>query len=35
MPWLFSSNLLRDQHLHITTPQKVYHQAKSVSGIQK
>lgn len=35
MPWLFPSELLPDKHLHITTPQKVYHQAKRVSGIQK
>lgn len=33
--WLFPSDLLPDRHLHITTPQKVYHQAKTVSGIQK
>lgn len=35
MPWLFPSELLPDKHLHITTPQKVYHQAKGASGIQK
>jgi site-specific recombinase XerD len=35
MPWLFPSDLLPDKHLHITTPQKVYHQAKNASGIQK
>jgi len=35
MPWLFPSDLLSDRHLQISTPQKVYHQAKSASGIQK
>ncbi|MAK49225.1 MULTISPECIES: site-specific integrase [Marinobacter] len=35
MPWLFPSDLLPDKHLHITTPQKVFHQAKRASGIHK
>ena len=33
--WLFPSDLLPDRHLHITTPQKVYHTAKTTSGIEK
>ena len=33
--WLFPSDLLPDRHLHITTPQKVYHTAKATSGIEK
>jgi site-specific recombinase XerD len=35
MLWLFPSDLLPDRHLHITTPQKVYHTAKTTSGIEK
>jgi integrase/recombinase XerD len=35
MLWLFSSDLLPDRHLHITTPQKVYHTANTTSGIEK
>ena len=35
MIWLFPSDLLPDRHLHITTPQKVYHTAKTTSGIEK
>ena len=35
MTWLFPSDLLPDRHLHITTPQKVYHTAKTASGIEK
>ena len=35
MLWLFPSDLLPDRHLHITTPQKVYHTAKTASGIEK
>ena len=35
MLWLFPSDLLPDRHLHITTPQKVYHTAKTISGIEK